>query len=178
MNLEYVRKNYKTLWLQALKEGKKFSIFAFRPRVFVGRRKEYWKEYYIKHSEKIKAYGRQSYEKNRKKNRKYYKIASKKHYLKICKLFPWLKHLTYARSRCSKGTSRARWWKYYGGRGIKCLLTKEQTKMLWERDQAKNLKHPSLDRINPDRHYELDNCRFIEMEKNRKFRRKNGSVFI
>lgn len=68
------------------------------------------------------------------------------------------------RSRCL--TPNDNGYKYYGGRGIKCLITAEQVKFLWERDKAHLLKQPSIDRIDPNGHYELSNCRFIELSEN------------
>lgn len=56
--------------------------------------------------------------------------------------------------------------KIYGGKGIKNLLTKEECYFLWERDNAKNMKRPSIDRIDNDGDYILNNCRFIELGKN------------
>jgi hypothetical protein len=38
-------------------------------------------------------------------------------------------------------------YKNYGGRGIKCLITKEEIKELWYRDKAYEMKKPSIDRI-------------------------------
>lgn len=54
----------------------------------------------------------------------------------------------------------------YGGRGIKCLITKEELKFLWFRDKAYNMNKPSIDRKDNDEHYELSNCQFIEMSEN------------
>ena len=56
----------------------------------------------------------------------------------------------------------------YGGRGIKNLLTLKDLEFLWNRDRAWELKKASIDRINNDGHYELNNCRFIEMTENSK----------
>lgn len=55
---------------------------------------------------------------------------------------------------------------YYGGRGIKNLLTKEQIKFIWERDNASLMEKPSIDRVDSDGNYELSNCRFIELSEN------------
>jgi hypothetical protein len=57
-------------------------------------------------------------------------------------------------------------YKYYGGRGIKCLITKEEIRQIMERDNYWNLKRPSIDRIDNDGDYTYENCRFIELETN------------
>ena len=59
-------------------------------------------------------------------------------------------------------------YKYYGGRGIKCLLTEKEVEFLWHRDNAINMDKPSIDRINNDGNYELSNCCFIEFNINAK----------
>ena len=59
-------------------------------------------------------------------------------------------------------------YKNYGGRGIKNFLTLDELELLWKRDHAERLKQPSIDRINGHESYTLSNCRFIEMEMNRK----------
>lgn len=78
----------------------------------------------------------------------------------------WLKILYGARSRCKN--PKAAGYKYYGGKGIKCFLTKKQAKFLWERDKGYSLRKPSIDRINSMGNYELINCRFIEVSENSK----------
>jgi hypothetical protein len=77
---------------------------------------------------------------------------------------PWI--LTFDRiwSRCN-------WKKYerykrYGGRGIKSLITKDELKQLWFRDNASSMKKPSIDRIDNDGNYTFENCRFIESSEN------------
>lgn len=77
---------------------------------------------------------------------------------------PWYRFLHWARNRCRYPSSKM--YHRYGGRGIKCLLTHQEVKILWERDKASKLKRPSLDRIDPDKNYEFENCRFIELEEN------------
>lgn len=88
-------------------------------------------------------------------------LYAKKYKLKAYKERPWLRHLHYARSRCFNITDR------YTQRGIKFLLTEPEIKYLWFRDKAWLLKKPSLDRINGFKNYSFDNCRFIELHKNK-----------
>lgn len=79
---------------------------------------------------------------------------------------PWCNHYTSARARCKhKGHEK---YPRYGGRGIEFLMTQEDFKTLWYRDKAWFLEKPSIDRIDIDGHYELGNCRFIELSENSK----------
>lgn len=57
-------------------------------------------------------------------------------------------------------------YKNYGGRGIKCLITKEEIKELWFRDKAFEMKKPSIDRKDNDGNYTFDNCQFLEYDVN------------
>ena len=50
------------------------------------------------------------------------------------------------------------------------FLKVKDLKLLWFRDKAYLMERPSIDRINPDGHYVLDNCRFIELRENQKGR--------
>lgn len=83
---------------------------------------------------------------------------------------PWQPCLTSARYRCNKNCKT---YKYYGARGIKCLLTLEQVKELWLRDNADSMNIPTIDRIDNDGDYEFNNCRFIEQSLNT-IRRNNN----
>lgn len=76
------------------------------------------------------------------------------------------------KSRCTKPTDIR--YKNYGGKGIKCLLDINQLHDLWERDSAHLLKQASIDRINSDGDYTMENCRFVEMSENR-INRKNSN---
>lgn len=70
--------------------------------------------------------------------------------------------------RCNyPGTSK---YEYYGGKGIKCLLTIEDLIYLWKRDKADEMKSPSIDRLDSNGHYSIENCRFIEFKENIKSR--------
>ena len=80
-------------------------------------------------------------------------------------LNPWLRSLRNAKSRCNNPNVAC--YHRYGGRGIQCLLTKEDVKTLWFRDKAASMICPSIDRVDNDGHYELSNCRFIENGDNK-----------
>jgi hypothetical protein len=55
---------------------------------------------------------------------------------------------------------------YYGGRGIKASISKEEVRNLWNRDNAEKMKNPSIDRVDPNKDYTYKNCRFIELSEN------------
>lgn len=78
--------------------------------------------------------------------------------------FPWKKTFISIKERCNNSKSTT--YKKYGERGIKCLITEEELKELWYRDNAFLLKRPSIDRINNDGNYCIENCRFIELSEN------------
>jgi len=77
---------------------------------------------------------------------------------------PWVRFVEYARRRCRD--VRHKDYHAYGGRGIRCELTAKELERVWSRDRAQELKRPSLDRIDSDGHYVLENCRFIEFAEN------------
>ena len=77
---------------------------------------------------------------------------------------PWSRFLYGARSRC-RGIGNSSYYRY-GGRGIECLLSMDDVRSLWIRDGASKMKHPSIDRINPNGNYQFGNCRFIEVAMN------------
>lgn len=81
----------------------------------------------------------------------------------------WYRPLEYAQRRCKDPNHAS--YPLYGGRGIQCTLTKAQAKFLYERDHGDTLQQPSLDRIDPDGPYSVDNCRFIEYRENCKHKR-------
>lgn len=103
-----------------------------------------------------KEYGKRRYKEHREDFIRYAK--------KYDKLNPWLKHHNHAEQRCNNPNSKK--YEYYGGRGIKCLMPTKDFKYLWFRDKAYLLKRPSIDRIDNDGNYTLENCRFIELSEN------------
>ena len=95
-------------------------------------KKEYDKQWKIEHPEKVKEYRKRYKEKHPEKVKAYKKEWRKKNWDRIkeklrerwknrYKDCPWLKHLRYARYRCSSSGP------YYKN-GTKCLLTKEEIK--------------------------------------------------
>ena len=78
---------------------------------------------------------------------------------------PWIFILHWIKARCNNPNDHA--YKDYGGRGIKNLFkSSDEVKFLYERDNARSMKRPSIDRIDNNGNYCIDNCRFIEKPEN------------
>ena len=71
---------------------------------------------------------------------------------------PWAKHYMQISKRCNNG--------WYKRKGIKNYIRTKDVKFLWFRDKAYKLKRPSVDRIDNEGHYTIENCRFIELMEN------------
>lgn len=80
---------------------------------------------------------------------------------KYIKRNPWLISYCSILSRCKYNSNPI-----YKRRGIKNFLKIKDLKYLWFRDKAYRLKRPSIDRINNDGHYIIQNCRYIELKEN------------
>jgi len=78
--------------------------------------------------------------------------------------FPWRKSLYSIRQRCENPNNNR--YENYGGRGIQCLISKEELEELWFRDDASFMQKPTIDRKENDGHYTFLNCRFIEKSEN------------
>ena len=113
-------------------------------------------KWYNKNKEKRLEVAREWKRKNKDRCKEYGKIYKKEH--------PWERFLKHIKSRCNILTHKT--YKYYGGKGIKCLITMSDLKKLWFRDKAYNLKRPSIDRKDTNKDYTYDNCRFIEFSRN------------
>ena len=87
----------------------------------------------------------------------------------------WESNFRSARGRCKYPSSGG--YARYGGRGIKFGLTKDQVKFLWDRDNAKDMREPTLDRIDNDGNYVLENCRFMERKFNKTKRPYEWSMY-
>lgn len=81
-----------------------------------------------------------------------------------CHEMPCTKTLSQIRQRCENKNRPD--YSRYGGRGIKCLMTIDELQYLWFRDRAYLLNQPSIDRIDNNGHYQLSNCRYVELQEN------------
>lgn len=77
---------------------------------------------------------------------------------------PWYKNYRNMQRRCNSIIHKN--YHRYGGRGIKCLISLDELEIIWYRDQAFLMSSPSVDRIDNDKSYTFENCRFIENSKN------------
>jgi len=128
------------------KELNEFNKRRSRPNGVgvVSRCKKCEQEYYLENKEKID-------------------IRNKNNDLKRAENRRWECILLSIRKRCNPNNKDS---VTYGQRGIKCLLSKEEIKFLWFRDRAYEMKRPSIDRINNDGNYCVENCQFLEMPQN------------
>jgi hypothetical protein len=76
--------------------------------------------------------------------------------------YPWVKAYGAILARCNNPKHQ------YAQLGIKNYLTREDLKVLWFRDKAHDMRQPSIDRIDPKGDYTFKNCRYLELELNRK----------
>ncbi|HDZ77097.1 MAG TPA: hypothetical protein ENH41_03340 [Candidatus Omnitrophica bacterium] len=79
---------------------------------------------------------------------------------------PWINAYFAARQRCNDENSVN--YHNYGGKGIRCFITKNEIKELWFRDKAYFMKLPSIHRKNNDGNYTIKNCQFLEKGENTK----------
>lgn len=73
---------------------------------------------------------------------------------------PWYRLFISLTTKCYSSSH------HYFKKGIKCFLTPEDIKMMWFRDGAEAMVKPSLDRIDDNGHYTLENTQIIELSEN------------
>ena len=88
------------------------------------------------------------------------KISHKKRQREYKIRYPWIYTFGHIKQRCNN--PKCKDYPRYGGRGIKCYLTREDMEALWDRDKGHLIKKPTIDREDNDGNYTLSNCRFIE----------------
>jgi hypothetical protein len=137
----------KTKTCSVCKEEKSLKLFYFR------------KEY-----NRHRNYCKSCYDIQKKEYKQRRRIYFKKLRDDDKKLNPWKFVLKNIVSRCTNKNLRD--YRWYGAKGIKCLITVDEIKELWFRDKAYTMKKPSIDRENSKKNYTKDNCRFIEHIEN------------
>jgi len=80
---------------------------------------------------------------------------------------PWTVTYRCIRSRCIYEKDNL-----YFLKGIKCHITPNELRYLWFRDKAFLMDRPTIDRIDNNGDYTLDNCRYIEFIENLRGRKK------
>lgn len=147
---------------------------------------EYMRKYQLENKEKLKEQHREYYQKNKeviKERKREYYLKHKKAVLERCRKYyqgnkertkarrkkarlekPWVDIFYHIKQRCNNPSDGA--YKWYGGKGVECLVTADEIRTLYLRDGARNMKRPSIDRIYNDGNYRFGNCRFIEKSEN------------
>ena len=87
-------------------------------------------------------------------------MATKEQHKRYQEKYPWINSYNALTQRCNNPNSYGYQW--YGAKGIKTYLNKEDVKFFWFRDKAYLMKKPSIDRENNKGNYTLKNSRFIE----------------
>jgi len=116
------------------------------------------KKYYEENKDEIAKYHKDYYSSNKEKLLK----NNTNNHLK----YPWKKVLSDIKQRCNNPNDPG--YKWYGAKGIKCLITTEELKEIWYKDKAWLFQQPSIDRKNKYKNYTFDNCEFIEKSENSK----------
>ena len=133
------------------------------------------KRYREKHREEARQYNRQYYAEHRvessqssrqylAKHREEISQYQRNYRARIRTESPWLSHLNNAKARCSNPNNKD--YKYYGGKGVRMLLTPLEIEILYKIANSDKMERPSIDRINSNGDYHFGNCRFIEWSEN------------
>jgi hypothetical protein len=117
-------------------------------------------------------------DKYRLKNKTKLNKKQKKYDFMIKLLYPENRIFHDIKQRCNNKNSFS--YKYYGERGIKCNISKDEIKFLWNRDKAYLMKRPNIHRIDNNGDYCINNCMFIDASTHsketsyKKIRNKKG----
>lgn len=103
---------------------------------------------------------KESQKRYREKNKRRLYLENRKYLVEN----PWYSSWTKLKDRCRN--KNAHNYKWYGGKGIKVRISREEIAYLWGRDNASSLRRPTIDRIDSDKDYCISNCRFIEASEN------------
>lgn len=103
---------------------------------------------------------------NRKEYHKKFYAANQERNKQRKRSSPWIKSYRGAYSRCNTPSHDS--YASYGAKGIKLLATEADFKVAWYRDKAESMKSPSIDRIDPNGDYIIDNIRYVELDINLK----------
>lgn len=87
--------------------------------------------------------------------------------LSIWRSCPWLRTKENIQKRCKDPNCAS--YPRYGGRGIKLEITTQELKELYFRDKAYLMKEASIDRLNNDKNYTKNNCRYLERTLNKPY---------
>jgi predicted metal-dependent hydrolase len=94
----------------------------------------------------------------------YCKACAKKYREEYRKKNPWRLTYRWVHTRCNNPNAES--YAKYGAIGIKNFLTHEDLETLWKRDNASSMRRASIDRIDSKGHYEVGNCRYVELSVN------------
>lgn len=117
----------------------------------------------IRDPEKMKVYR----DKYRDNNRQMCRDSQNNWRKKKLKAEPWYRLFIGVCTRCCYTKH------HYYKKGIKKFISPEDVKYMWFRDKAYMLDRPSIDRIDNDGDYTLENCRMVELEENLRNRHGN-----
>ena len=123
-------------------------------------KRRYARQYCAAHREEILQRKKKYYAEHKEELRKH----NRKRYARIRTEAPWLLHWNSAKARCNNLNYHG--YKWYGGKGVRMLLTPLEVELLYKIARADKMERPSIDRINSNGDYHFGNCRFIEQSEN------------
>ncbi len=84
----------------------------------------------------------------------------------LLKRHPWAISFVNIGQRCTNKNHPK--YKFYGEKGIAREISSAELRRMYIRDKAYLMKSPSIDRIDASQGYSFKNCRYLEMEENRR----------